>query len=77
LWAFAPAGLLLALGYDALLAAFDRGRVSIVAPLNATGSLWTILLAALLIGRREMIGRRAIAAGLLIVAGGALIVAQR
>jgi drug/metabolite transporter (DMT)-like permease len=36
--AFAPAGVALALAYDSLFAAFDRGRVSIVAPLNATQS---------------------------------------
>ena len=75
--AFAPAGLMLALGYDTLLAALDRGRVSIVAPLNATGSLWAVLLAALVIGRSEMIGRRTVVAGLLVVAGGGLIGAVR
>jgi drug/metabolite transporter (DMT)-like permease len=36
--AFAPAGVALALGYHTLLAALDRGRVSVVSPLNATGS---------------------------------------
>lgn len=70
---FAPAGVVLALAYGALLEAFDRGRVTVVAPLNATGSLWAVLLAALVIGRREMIGRRTIASGVLVVAGGALI----
>jgi len=75
--AFAPAGLTLALGYDTLLAAFDRGRVSVVSPLNATGSLWAVLLAALVIGRSEGIGRRTILAALLIVAGGGLIGALR
>ena len=71
--AFGPAGLALALGYDALLAAFDRGRVSIVAPLNATGALWAVVLSTVVIGRSEMIGRRTVAAGVLIVSGGALI----
>lgn len=75
--AFVPAGLALTVGYDALLAAFDRGRVSVVAPLNATQSLWAVLFAALLIGRSEMIGRRTVLAGLLVVAGGALIGAVR
>jgi uncharacterized membrane protein len=64
--AFVPAGLVLALAYGALLEAFDRGRVTVVAPLNATGSLWAVLLAALVIGRGEMIGRRTIASGLLV-----------
>lgn len=76
--AFAPAGLLLALAYDSLFAAFDRARVSIVAPLNATQSLWAVLISALLYGRQaELIGRRLVAAGLLIVAGAAVIGAVR
>jgi drug/metabolite transporter (DMT)-like permease len=75
--AFAPAGLVLALAYGALLEAFDRGRVTVVAPLTATGSLWAVLLAGLVIGRREMIGRRTIASGVLVVAGGALIAATQ
>jgi drug/metabolite transporter (DMT)-like permease len=76
--AFAPAGVLLALAYDSLFAAFDRARVSIVAPLNATQSLWAVLLSALVYGRQsELIGRRLVAAGLLIVAGAAVIGAVR
>ncbi len=72
--AFAAAGVGLGLAYDSLLEAFDRGRVSIVAPLNATQSLWAVLFSALLIGRRsEAIGPRLVAAGLLVVAGSALI----
>jgi drug/metabolite transporter (DMT)-like permease len=75
--AFAPAALALALGYVTLLAAFDRGRVSIVSPLNATGSLWAVLLSALVIGRSELIGRRIILAAFLIVTGAAVIGASR
>jgi drug/metabolite transporter (DMT)-like permease len=71
--AFAPAGVTLGLAYSSLIEAFDRGRVSIVAPLNATQSLWTVVLAALLVGRHEAVGGRLVAACLLIVAGGALI----
>jgi drug/metabolite transporter (DMT)-like permease len=48
--AFAPAGLALATGYDTLLAAFNHGRVSLVSPLNATGSLWALIFSVLLIG---------------------------
>jgi drug/metabolite transporter (DMT)-like permease len=77
LLAFAPAGVALGLAYDALAAAFDRGRVSVVVPLNATQSLWGVLLAALLIGRSEAIGRRLVAAGALVVTGAALIGAVR
>jgi drug/metabolite transporter (DMT)-like permease len=76
--AFAAAGLVLGLAYDSLLVAFDRGRVSIVAPLNATQSLWAVVFSALLIGRHgEMIGQRLVLAGLLVVAGGTLIGAVR
>ena len=76
--AFAPAGLALAVAYDSLFAAFDRARVSIVAPLNATQSLWAVLFSALFYGREaELIGRRLVAAGLLVVAGAAVIGAVR
>jgi drug/metabolite transporter (DMT)-like permease len=70
---FALAGLCLGLAYSALIAGFDRGRVSVVAPLNATQSLWAVLFAAVLLRQSEAIGRRVIVAGLLVVAGGALI----
>jgi drug/metabolite transporter (DMT)-like permease len=70
---FAPAGLILAVAYAALLEALDRGDVTVVSPLLATGSAWSVLLASLLVGRSEMIGRRTIAAVALVVAGGALI----
>jgi drug/metabolite transporter (DMT)-like permease len=70
---FLPAGLALAVGYDALVSAFDRGRVSVVSPLTATGSLWAVLLAAVTIGHSERIRRRTLLAALLIVAGGGLI----
>lgn len=75
--AFVPAGLALALAYSTLLAAFDHGRVSIVSPLSATGSLWAVVLAAVVIGRTEEVGRRTTLAALLIVAGGALIGVRR
>jgi drug/metabolite transporter (DMT)-like permease len=76
--AFAAAGVALGLAYDSLLEALDRGRVSVVAPLNATQSLWAVLFSALVIGRRgEVIGGRLVTACLLIVAGGALIGAVR
>jgi drug/metabolite transporter (DMT)-like permease len=75
--AFAPAGVLLGVAYAALVTAFDRGRVGIVAPLNATQSLWGILFAALLFHRSEAIGRRTVVAGVLVVAGGAIVGAVR
>lgn len=70
---FAPAGLALACAYVCLLEAFSHGRVSIVAPLNATQSLWAVAFAAVVIGKTEAIGSRLVVASLLIVAGGTLI----
>jgi len=74
LGAFAPAGVAVGLGYSSLLLAFDHGRVSIVAPLNATQSLWAVVFSAILLGRHhEMISRRLVTAGLLVVAGSSVI----
>jgi drug/metabolite transporter (DMT)-like permease len=75
--AFAPAGIALALGYATLLVALDRGNVGVVSPLNATGPLWALFLAAVLLGPSEKIGRRTVLAALLVVAGGVLIGAFR
>jgi drug/metabolite transporter (DMT)-like permease len=76
--AFAPAGLTLSVAYSCLFAAFDRTRVSIVAPLNATQSLWAVCFSAVVYGRHsELIGRRLMVAGVLIVAGAAVIGAVR
>jgi drug/metabolite transporter (DMT)-like permease len=72
--AYAPAGAAVGLGYASLLVAFDHGRVSIVAPLNATQSLWAVVFSTLMLGRHhEMISRRLVTAGLLIVLGSAVI----
>jgi drug/metabolite transporter (DMT)-like permease len=76
--AFWPAGIALGLGYGCIFVAFDRGRVSIVAPLNATQSLWAVALSALILGRAaDVISRRLLVAGALIVAGAAFIGAVR
>jgi drug/metabolite transporter (DMT)-like permease len=75
--AFAPAGLFLGVAYAALIEAFDRGRVTVVAPLNATQSLWAVLLAAVFLGRSDAIGRKLVAAAVLVVAGSAIIGATR
>lgn len=75
--AFVPAGVVLALAYAALVGGFSRGRVALVAPLNATQSLWAVVFASLLYARSEAIGRRTVLAGVLVVAGGALIGAFR
>jgi drug/metabolite transporter (DMT)-like permease len=74
---FAPSGLTLGAAYTCLIEGLAHGRVTVVAPLNATQSLWGVVFAALVVGRSEMIGRRTVLAGLLVVAGGALIGATR
>ena len=75
--AFFPAGVLFGLSYAALFEAYYRGRVTVVAPLVATESLWGVLFAALLLRRSELVGRRLVVGAGLIVAGGALIGAWR
>jgi uncharacterized membrane protein len=74
---FAPAGLCLGVAYLCLIVALDRGRVTIVAPLNATQSLWGVIFAATLLGRREAVGPRLLVAAVLVVAGGVLIGSSR
>ena len=71
--AFIPAGLCIGLAYATLIEAFDRGRVTVVAPLNATQSLWAVVISAALLGRGERIGPRLVLASLLVVSGGVLI----
>src|SRR5205823_9426810 len=46
---FLPAGVLFGLSYAALFEAYYRGRVSVVAPLVATESLWGVLFSVLLL----------------------------
>jgi drug/metabolite transporter (DMT)-like permease len=71
--AFVPAGVCLGLAYDALLVALDEGEVTVVAPLNATQSLWGVAFAAAFLGRLEAIGARVVLAAALVVAGGVLV----
>jgi drug/metabolite transporter (DMT)-like permease len=75
--AMAPAGLLLGGAYAAVVAAFDEGPVTTVAPLVATQALWGVLASWLLLARSERIGLRLLAAAALVVAGGALIGVSR
>jgi drug/metabolite transporter (DMT)-like permease len=74
---FLPAGACLAAAYICLILALDRGKVTIVAPLNATQSLWGVVFAAIFLGRREAVGPRLVAAAVIVVAGGVLIGASR
>lgn len=71
---FLPVGVCLGVAYSALVEAFDHGKVSLVAPLNATQSLWAVAFAWLLLGRRhEAIGPRLLVAAGLTVAGSAIV----
>jgi drug/metabolite transporter (DMT)-like permease len=74
---FAPAGVFFGLSYTALFEAYYRGRVSVVAPLVATESLWGVAFSALLLRRSELVGRWLLVGAALIVAGGALIGVSR
>ena len=74
---FAPAGLIFGLSYVLLFEAYYHGRVSVVAPLVATESLWGVAFAALLLRRSELIGLRLVLGALLIVGGGVLIGVSR
>ena len=73
LWTFAPAGLIFGLSYVLLFEAYYHGRVSVVAPLVATESLWGVGFAAVLLRRSELVGPRLVLGAVLIVAGGVLI----
>ena len=70
---FAPAGLIFGLSYVLLFEAYYHGRVSVVAPLVATESLWGVAFAALFLRRSELVGRRLVLGAVLIVAGGVVI----
>jgi drug/metabolite transporter (DMT)-like permease len=74
--AFAPfafSGVVTALAYAALFEALDRARVTVVAPLMGTGVLWTVVFAAVFLGRSELVGRRLVLVSLLVVAGSTLV----
>jgi drug/metabolite transporter (DMT)-like permease len=58
LLAFAPAGICFGLSYVFLFEAFFHGRVTVVAPLVATESLWGVGLSIMLLRRTELIGPR-------------------
>jgi drug/metabolite transporter (DMT)-like permease len=74
---FLPAGVLFGASYVSLFEAYYRGRVTIVAPLVAIESLAGVALSALLLRRSELVGKRLVVSGALIVAGGAFIGAFR
>jgi drug/metabolite transporter (DMT)-like permease len=73
----ALASLLFGLAYAAVFVAFDHGRVTIVAPLYATESLWAVVWSALVLRRAEGVGPRLVLAAALMVVGGVLIGVSR
>jgi uncharacterized membrane protein len=60
-----------------LFEALDRARVTVVAPIVGTGVLWTVVFAAIFLGRSELVGRRLVVVALLVVAGSTLVGATR
>jgi len=70
---FVPSGLVYGISYACLYSAFDRGRVTIVAPLVATESLFAVLISIVVLRHSERIGPRLLLAAGLVVGGGALI----
>jgi drug/metabolite transporter (DMT)-like permease len=70
---FVLPGALWGASYAFLFEAFYRSRVSVASPLVATESLFSVLLAVLLLRRTELVGRHLVLGALLVVAGGALI----
>ena len=74
---FVPGGALFGASYVLLFEAFYQGRVTVVSPLVATESLWTVLLSALHLRRSELVGARLLVGAALVVGGGALIGAYR
>ncbi len=74
---FASSGIVTAVAQATLLEALDRARVTVVAPLMGTGVLWTVLFAAIFLGRSELVGARLAVVALLVVAGGTLVGATR
>jgi drug/metabolite transporter (DMT)-like permease len=70
---FLLSGLVYGVSYACLYSAFDHGRVTVVAPLVATESLFAVLISMVVLRRSERIGPRLLIAAALVVGGGALI----
>lgn len=68
-----PTGIAFASAYLVLVAAYDAGPVTTVAPLAGTQPLWTVAIAAVVLGRSEAVGVRLVGAAALVVVGGGLI----
>jgi drug/metabolite transporter (DMT)-like permease len=72
-----PTGVAFASAYLALVAAYDAGPVTTVAPLAGTQPLFTVAIAAVVLGRSEAVGVRLVGAAALVVVGGGLIGVSR
>ena len=70
---FVLSGVIYGFAYAFLLTGFDHGRVTVVAPLYGTESLWAVVFSLVILRRTERVGVRLVAAAALVVAGGALI----
>jgi drug/metabolite transporter (DMT)-like permease len=74
---FVVAGVLFGAAYCLLFQAFERGKVTVVSPLNATYALWGVILSALVMRKTEAVTPRVALAAALIVAGAAVVAATR
>lgn len=74
---FAASAVVTAVAQATLFEALDRGRVTVIAPLVGTGVLWTVVFAAVFLGRSELVGARLVLVALFVVAGGTLVAATR
>jgi len=70
---FVPSGLVYGISYACLYTALDHGRVTVVAPLVATESLFAVLISIVVLRATERIGPRLLVAAAFVVGGGALI----
>jgi drug/metabolite transporter (DMT)-like permease len=68
-----PCGLFMAAIYVTFLHGLGVGPVTVFVPLAGTNALWSVLLAYLVFGRSEAVGRHLVLSATLVVAGGALI----
>ena len=74
---FFLAGVVFGTGYCLLFEAFERGKVTVVSPLNATYALWGVVLSVIVLRRTEAVTPRVGLAAALIVAGTAAVAATR
>ena len=74
---FLVASVAFGLSYVTLLEAFARGKVTVVGPISGTYVLWTVVLSVIFLREVEAVTRRLVLAGLLIVAGAAVVAATQ